>query len=79
MSYRDLTFRWLLNGGLGAVLVGGGLCFTLEVSHWKHTGATAAEWISAGTASLCVFMAGISFIANAVRYRIRMDKSKGLF
>ncbi len=79
MSYKQLLFRWLLNGGVGALLVGSGLCFTLEVSHWKQAGATAAEWVGWGTVALSVFMCGISFIANAVRYRIRMDKSRGLF
>lgn len=79
MTIQALKIRWLLFGGGGAVLAGSGLCLTLEVSHWKHTGATPAEWIGWGTAGLCLFMAGISLIANAVRYRIRMDKRKGLF
>ncbi len=79
MTIQALKIRWLTYGGLGAVLTGGGLCLTLEVSHWKHAGATPAEWITGGTASLCVFMAGLSLIANAVRYRIRIAKSKGLF
>jgi hypothetical protein len=79
MNDRQLKMRWLLHGGIGAVLIGTGLCLTLEVSHWKQVGATTLEWVVAGTISLSIFMAGISFIANAVRYRIRMDKSKGLF
>jgi hypothetical protein len=79
LSNRELLVRWLWNGGLGAVLIGAGLCCTLEVSHWKHAGAPTLHWVAAGTGSLCVFMAGLAFLANAVRYRVRMDKRKDLF
>jgi hypothetical protein len=30
--------KWLLRGGLGAVLVGSGFSLGVEASHWKHSG-----------------------------------------
>ena len=66
--------QWLVRGGLGASLSGFGACAIVECGFLKHEGAPWLEWVGLGTLSLIAFNAGICLIADAVRFRIKMDE-----
>lgn len=65
--------QWLLRGGFGAVLFGSGLSATIEVAFMRNEGAPFWKWFLLGTLSLVVLIAGLSFIVDAVRFRIKME------
>lgn len=57
--------RWLITGGVGALLTGLGLSLTLEASHWKHANTEFWLWIGGGTLGLILFMSGIILLIKA--------------
>lgn len=63
--------KWLLYAPLGLVLVGAGVCFTIESTFLKHNGASPLEWVMAGTGSLIILNAGLCFFGEAVVCRIK--------
>ena len=69
----SLKRKWLLSGGLGAVGFGSGLSAVIEVAFMRYDGAPFWKWFILGTLSLAVMIAGLNFIVNAVRYKVKMD------
>lgn len=57
--------RWWSYGGVGAALLGFGLCCTVESGFLKHNGEPWYIWVIAGTLSLCLAIAGTIFLIKA--------------
>lgn len=73
MSNSNLFYQWLWRGGVGASLIGAGLCCTIEVAFMKHAGASFITWFTLGTLSLAVVIAGNCLLIDALRFKIKMD------
>lgn len=73
MSNSNLFYQWLWRGGIGASLIGAGLCCTIEVAFMKHAGASFITWFTLGTLSLAVVIAGNCLLIDALRFKIKMD------
>ena len=69
--------RWLIQAPIGLVLIGMGLCFTIEAGFWKHQGASTWEWVLAGTGALIVLNSGISLFGDAILHRVRYERLMG--
>jgi hypothetical protein len=69
-------YKWLFSGGLGTVLVGSGLCASIEVGFMRHEGASFIKWFLLGTVSLALIMAGLSFMIDALRWKIKLEKER---
>lgn len=65
---------------MGVVLTGLGLCLTTEASIIRFKGEENWTWLLLGTAGLVVFNTGLSFLGDAVKYRVfyeyRLKKEK---
>ncbi|WP_031425508.1 hypothetical protein [Flavimarina sp. Hel_I_48] len=51
--------KWLLNGGLGAVLFGSGLSLAIESGFWKHSSEPWYFWVLGGTAGIGLTLSGV--------------------
>ena len=71
-KYRKLWFR---RGAIGCTLIGTGLSITLDALAHRLNDADWWIWTGEGTAGLVVFMAGLAFFGDAVRYRVHMDRA----
>lgn len=74
MSRSTILFQWLWRGGVGAMLLGSGLCCTIEVAFLKHEGANWLTWCSLGAISLSMVVAGVSLLADSVRFKIKLKE-----
>ncbi|MFN5168306.1 MAG: hypothetical protein ACK5DD_01665 [Cyclobacteriaceae bacterium] len=70
---RSYFYRWLILGGLGAVLFGAGLSATIEVAFMRYEGAPFWTWFLFGTLSLCFVVAGLACMIDSVRWKIKMN------
>ena len=70
-KYRRLWFR---SGAIGCTLIGAGLSVTLDALTLRLNEADWWVWAGEGTVGLVVFMAGLAFFGDAVRYRVHMDR-----
>jgi hypothetical protein len=70
---RSYFYRWLILGGLGAVLFGAGLCATIEVAFMRYEGAPFWTWFLLGTLALCFVVAGLACMIDSVRWKIKMN------
>ena len=59
---------------MGCLLIGSGLSVTLDASAQRLGEAAWWIWAGEGTLGLVVFMAGLAFFGDAVRYRVQMDQ-----
>ncbi len=66
--------RWFIQGTLGILLFGSGLCLFAEASLFKQSEPPFWQWFGFGTFSLFVLMAGLILMIDSVRYRIRSGK-----
>jgi ABC-type phosphate transport system auxiliary subunit len=57
--------KWLLKGGLGAVLVGSGFSLGVEASHWKHSGVALWQWMGGGTLGIAILIIGLIVLIKA--------------
>ena len=71
-SYR----RWFIQGTIGILLFGFGLCLFSEASFFRRTDPPAWQWVGFGTLSLVVVMAGLILIVDSVRFRIRYENDR---
>lgn len=71
---KKYFYPWLLRGGSGAILFGTGICATIEVAFMRYDGAPFLNWFILGTISLALMVAGISLIADSVRFKIKMNE-----
>lgn len=74
MNKSNLFNQWLWRGGIGASLIGAGLCCTIEVAFMKHGGAAFVTWFTLGTSSLAVVIAGNCVLIDALRFKIKLDR-----
>jgi len=72
-EYNSNKVQWLLRGGLGASLTGFGISYLTTVSLLRYDGAPFWNWFAQGTLALIIFISGICLIADAVRFRIKME------
>ena len=70
---RSNFYRWLILGGLGAVLFGAGLSATIEVAFMRYEGAPFWTWFLLGTLSLCFVVAGLACMIDSLRWKIKMN------
>ncbi len=61
----------LLLAPFSLILIGYGLCVFSEAGHLKHTGAAMRQWVLMGTYSLIVINAGLSFLGQAIIFRVQ--------
>ena len=73
---KSIFNQWLWRGGLGASLIGAGLCATIEVAFMKHGGAEFVTWFTLGTISLAVVIAGNCVLIDALRFKIKLEETK---
>ena len=73
---RNNRTSWFRSGAIGCTLIGAGLSVTLDALAQRLGGADWWIWAAEGTAGLVVFMAGLAFFGDAVRYRVHMDRDK---
>ena len=59
--------KWLLTGGMGAVLFCGGLCGVVESGFLKYSGVPVWQWVVAGTLALVVLMLGMVLLQKAAK------------
>lgn len=76
MKKSNARRRWFIQGTLGIVLVGFGLCLFSEASFFKQTNPPVWEWVAFGTGSLTVLMAGLILMVDSVRYRIMAEEEE---
>ncbi|MEM7381077.1 MAG: hypothetical protein AAF361_07750 [Bacteroidota bacterium] len=62
---KALRKKWWLNGSLGALAFGTGLCCAIESGFLKHNGASWHLWVLAGTASLALVISGLVLLIRA--------------
>ena len=68
-----LKKKWLLQGGIGSALTGFGLCCLIESGFLKYQDESPGVWISAGTLSLILTLAGINTLIGALYHKIKLD------
>lgn len=74
MNFKNTNYRrWFLQGTVGILLLGSGLCMLLEAAFYKHTDPPLMNWVLAGTGSLIVFMSGLVMMVDSLRFRIKYD------
>lgn len=61
--------RWFIQGTIGILLTGSGLCMVVESAFYKHISPDSYFWIFAGTGSLIIFMAGLILMIDSIRYK----------
>ncbi|HBP45092.1 MAG TPA: hypothetical protein DD635_04270 [Flavobacteriales bacterium] len=69
-NYRNLWFR---SGAIGCSLLGAGLSVTLDALACRLNDASWWVWVTEGMVGLVVFMSGLAFFGDAIRYRVHMD------
>lgn len=62
--------RWFLQGTLGILLFGAGLCMFGEATIFKASNPPTWHWVSVGTSTLCVVMAGLILMVDSLKYKI---------
>ena len=65
MDRKAKRKSWWLNGSLGSVLLGFGLCCTVESGFLKHSGEAWWVWTIAGTLSLALVVSGVILLIKA--------------
>lgn len=76
MNNSTFYYQWLWRGGIGASLIGAGLCSTSEVAFMKHAGAEFLTWFTLGTISLAVVIAGNCLLIDALKFKIKLEAEK---
>ncbi|MEM6320742.1 MAG: hypothetical protein AAF960_23950, partial [Bacteroidota bacterium] len=62
--------RWFIQGTLGILVFGTGLCLFGESTIFKATNPPTWQWVSFGTGALIVVMAGLILIVDSLKYKI---------
>ncbi len=77
MNFSNPNYRrWFIQGTIGILLFGSGICMLVEAGFYKHTGPANWKWVVAGTFSLIVLMGGVILMVDSIRYRIAYDQEK---
>ena len=72
-SHQTLRALWWRHGGLGCLLIGAGLSVTLDALAQRIAGEAWWLWGFEGTLGLVIFMSGLGFFGNSVRYLVLKD------
>ncbi len=62
--------RWFVQSTSGLILIGTGLCMTIDAGFARHSGE---EWFWYGTTSLVIFQAGLCLLVDGLRFRIKKN------
>jgi hypothetical protein len=73
---QNLKYRWLLQGGIGAVILGAGLSLLTEASFMRFTGASFWKWFLWGTVALSLVMIALAIFTDSLRFRLALLKAK---
>lgn len=74
MNFKNLNYRrWFIQGTIGILLLGSGLCMFSEAAFYKHSHPPFWNWVFVGTGSLIVLMSGLVLMVDSVRFRIKYD------
>jgi len=65
--------KWLLLSPVSLLLIGAGLCVTIDAGNAKNTGAPFQQWFLLGAYGLILFNTGLSLFGQAVRFRVQLD------
>ncbi|MEM1123930.1 MAG: hypothetical protein AAGJ18_26060 [Bacteroidota bacterium] len=69
--FSDVNYkRWFVQGTLGIIIFGAGLCLFGEATIFKWSKPPMWQWVGFGTFSLCVVMAGIILMVDSLKYKI---------
>jgi integral membrane sensor domain MASE1 len=68
--------RWLFYAIVGILLVGTGLCLTIEAAFQKHQNVETTQWVKAGTIGLVVFMSGLSVFGRAIIEKTHYERKQ---
>jgi integral membrane sensor domain MASE1 len=66
--------KWLLYAPLGMLIIGTGLCVTIEAGFLKFARAEQIEWIKQGTLGLVIFMSGLAVFGRACIERMHYER-----
>ncbi|SNC74854.1 hypothetical protein SAMN06265337_2580 [Hymenobacter gelipurpurascens] len=70
MTHKE---KWLTFAPAGLLTIGLGACLIQWASDKKRNRASTTEWVSAGTAALVVFNAGLSLFGRGVAEGVLYD------
>lgn len=72
----SLRAKWLLCGGLGALLFGSGLSIAIECSHLKHGDGPFWLWVIGGTTGIGLTLSGVVVLIKAAFLELKMKKTE---
>lgn len=75
-EYRKLYIKWLVQGGVSALILGFGLSVFLEGAFLKRDSAPFLEWFIIATVGLALIMSGLAVMIDALRHRIKFLEIK---
>jgi hypothetical protein len=67
MAMNKQHRKWLVQGGIGASLIGFGLSLAIEASHWKHSEEPFWVWVGGGTLGIALLVGGIVVLIKTSR------------
>jgi hypothetical protein len=77
MNFSNANYRrWSIQGTIGILLFGSGICMLMEAGFYKHTEPAMWKWVMVGTFSLIVLMSGLILMVDSIRYRMAYDQEK---
>ena len=70
-GFKNSFFRrWFIQGTLGVLLTGAGICMVIEAGFFKQTNPPLWEWVAVGTGALIVFIGGLCLYVESLKYRL---------
>ena len=63
--------KWMLLSPISLILIGAGVCFSIEAAFVKHSEPDSSTWIWYGTGALIVLNSGFSLLGQAVFIRVK--------
>jgi hypothetical protein len=74
----NLRLKWLLSGGVGALLFGSGLSIAMECSHLKQGDGPLWLWIVGGTIGIGITLSGVVILIKTafIEQKLKEDRSK---
>jgi len=67
---------WTTLATSGLILVGFGLCLTIDAAFTRYEGAATSVWATYGTVGLVVFNTGLSLFGRAVVEQVKNQRKE---